>query len=455
MYQTVNCALPRGYTLGEGETIEEKFKGTFPNGEKKFRITDSKVERLCPCGLTKCKHHVIPTEMHLEGPMDYNGEDLAQLFFQQPVMSRVDVREWWQKYGLVCIKDDTITRTVFADWETLYSFPVGHALVGKVKKGTEEQKVQEHFSTVYPGGTPKYKITDRKVVQLCQCGKTECDIHVIPSSVQIDSTVPLELHMKKKVVAFEKTFRGLDAMTCNEARDWFLGYPLKWHVEVTPSLVKIRMLCKCHKPFDVTPCRECAKKDLKTCSQCNEGYEKRYVKKGLCGNCRRKNIIHCPHCNEKVPLAHKCKPLKDMHFNFKFTGVYPPCIRQKDSDDVICPDCNKCMKNKIYHRHQYRVHSDLHKGTGGFSREYKWHQCPYCTYKNCDITNVREHLKRHITTRQHECRYGCGATFTRPSAENLHCRVFHSHQNVPVSSLKRVGNELVSVPKKRKICFVS
>ena len=111
--------------------------------------------------------------------MDYNGEDLAQLFFQQPVMSRVDVREWWQKYGLVCIKDDTITRTVFADWETLYSFPVGHALVGKVKKGTEEQKVQEHFSTVYPGGTPKYKITDRKVVQLCQCGKTECDIHVI------------------------------------------------------------------------------------------------------------------------------------------------------------------------------------------------------------------------------------------------------------------------------------
>lgn len=455
MYQTVNCALPRGYTLEEGETIEEKFKGTFRNGEKQFLITETKVERLCPCGLTKCRHHVIPTEMHLEGPMDFNGENLAQLFFQQPVMARVDACKWWEKYGLVCIGDETITRTVFTEWEKLYNFPVGHELVGKVKEGTEEEKVKEHFSTVYPGGALKYKITGRDVVQLCPCGKTQCDFHVIPSSVQIDSTVPLEIHMNKKVIAFEKTFRSMDAMTCNEVQDWFLGYPLKWDVQVTPNLVKIRMLCKCQKSFDVTPCQECALKDMRECKKCHQNYQKRYVKKGICGNCRRTTIIHCEHCNEKVPLAHQCKPLKDMHFNFKFTGVYPPCIRQKDSDDVICPDCHKCMKNKIYHRHQYRVHSDLHKGTGGFTREYKWHNCPYCTYKNCDITNVREHTKRHLTTKQHECRYGCGASFTRPSAENLHCRVVHQHKCLPISSLKRVGNELVSVPKKRKICFVS
>jgi len=455
MYQTVNCALPKGYTLEEGETIDDKFKGTFPNGENCFRITTHKVERLCPCGLTKCIHHVIPTEMHLEGPMDFNGEDLAQLFFQQPVMVRSDVRKWWEKYGLVSIRNETISRTVFTDWGKLYTFPVGHELVGKVKQGTEKQRVQEHFSSVYAGGTSKYKITDREVVQLCPCGKTECDIHVIPSTVVIDSTAPLVLHMKDKVVAFENTFRGTDAMTCNEVRDWLLGYPLKWHIEVTPRLVQIRMLCKCNKPFDITPCKECALKEMKQCSGCRQSFYKKYVKKGLCGNCRRINNIHCPHCNEKVPLAHQCKPLKDMHFSFKFTGVYPPCIRQKKSDNVICPDCNKCMKNRVYHRHQYRAHSDLLPGTGGYSRKYTWHSCPYCSYKNCDITNVREHLKRHLTTRQHECRYGCGATFTRPSAENLHCRVFHSHKRVPTSSLERVGNELVTVPKKRRIIFVS
>ena len=155
-----------------------------------------------------------------------------------------------------------------------------------------------------------------------------------------------------------------------------------------------------------------------------------------------------------VPLAHTCKPLTDMHFKLQLGGIYPPCIRQKDSHNVICPDCNKCMKYNIYHRHQYRVHSDLREGTGGYTRAYKHHKCPYCNYTNCDITNVREHLKIHMTVRQHKCRYGCGASFTRPSAENLHCRIVHSHQDVSSSSLKRVGNELVIVAKKRKICYV-
>ena len=440
------------HDLSEGEILE-KFGATFDNGEPTYQVTD-KVHRLCPCGLTKCKYHIIPTSMKLEGPMDFKGEDLSALFFEQPVMTKEKAIEWWKRYGLVCVTDTKIIRTVYLNWSEIATFPVGHEIKGQVKQGTEEKVLRERFNKYDPCGTPKYRINDMNVVQQCPCGKVDCDTHVIPSTVEIDSNIPLELHMKKKVIPFENTFRGLDAMNYSDVQDWFMGYPLKWDVEVTPKLVKLRMKCKCMKSFDVIPCEECACKEMKECVMCHERYHKRYVKKGMCGNCRRVQKIHCEHCNEMVPLAHTCKPLTDMYFKLQVGGVYPPCIRQKGSKDVICPDCNKCMKYTIYHRHQYRVHSDLRKGTGGFTRDYTWHKCPYCNYKNCDITNVREHLKIHLTVRQHECRYGCGASFTRPSAENLHCRIVHSHQDVSSSSLKRVGNELVTVSKKRKICYV-
>ena len=437
------------------ETLQLDIHETFSNGEPKFRTTGGKVERLCPCGLTKCKHHVIPQTMKLMGPMDYKGTDLSELFFKQPVMLRSDVQKWWSKYGRVRLEEDTITRIVYLNLESVGETPAGHGLKGVVRKGEEQAHVKEHYSATYANGTPKYRVDGLNVKQQCPCGKVDCDMHVIPSTVEIDSTVPLVLHLKKKVVEFEDTFRGLDAMTCSDIRDWFLGYPLKWDVQVTPKKVRIRMLCRCSKPFDVVPCEACACRGMKTCTGCHTSYQKRYVKKGLCGNCRRTQVIHCEHCNEMVPFVHKCSPLLNMHVSFKFDGVYPPCIRKKKSDDVICPDCNKCMKYKVYHRHQYRQHSDLLPGTGGYTRDYKWHKCPYCDHKNCDITNVREHLKIHLTLRQHECRFMCGASFTRPSAENLHCRIVHGVQQTDVSSLKRVGNELVSVLKKRKIRFVS
>ena len=435
------------------DELVEKFGSTYDNGEPTYHVSD-KVHRLCPCGLTQCKYHIIPTIMQFEGPMDYKGQDLSRLFMEEKVMTITKAREWWQQYGLVCITSTKIVRTVYVNWSEIASFPVGHELEGQVKQGTEEKKLREHFTTFYPCGTPKYRIEGMCVVQQCPCGKVECDTHVIPSTVELDSNVPLELHTKSKVIQFEKTFRGLDAMISTDVQDWFMGYPLKWDVEVSPKVVKLRMLCKCLKSFDVIPCQDCAFKETKACLECHERYQKRYIKKGLCGNCRRLKKIHCEHCNEMVPFAHECKPLTDMHFKLQLGGIHPPCIRQKGSKNVICPDCNKCMKYTIYHRHQYRVHSDLHRGTGGFTRDYKWHKCPYCNYKNCDITNVREHLKIHLSLRQHECRYGCGASFTRPSAENLHCRIVHGHQDASSSSLKRVGNELVSVPKKRKICYV-
>ena len=429
--------------------------GTFEGGHPMFRVTDTGVERLCPCGQTSCRYHVIPTEMHLKGPMDFKGQDLAALFFKEPVMLRTKAREWWSKYGLVCITQTDIIRTVYLNWRDTCTFPLGHEMTGQVKQGDEKKALEDHFSGTHANLLPKYRVGETDVVQLCPCGKTACDLHVIPSTVEIDSSVPLELHLKKKIIHFEKAFRALDAMDCGDIRDWFLGYPLKWDVEVTPRLVKLRMKCRCQNSFESTPCQDCAAKKNRQCTECHISFATRYVKKGLCGNCRRTKIIHCEHCNEMVPLAHACKPLQDMYFCYKLNGPYPPCIRQKGSTDVICPDCNTCMKYTIYHRHQYRVHSDLHPGTGGYSREYKWHSCPYCNYRNCDITNVREHLKLHLSIRQHECRHKCGAFFTRPSAENLHCRIVHSAEDTNVSSLKRVGNELVSVVKKHKIHYVS
>jgi len=448
MYETRDSFFPRGYSEGDD------FSGTFENGSPMFRVSATKVRRLCPCGNKVCRHHVIPTEMHLKGPMDFEGQDLSALFFAEPVMTRADAREWWSRYGLVCMTKKSITRTVYLNWKDVCLFPVGHAMSGQVKQGSERHALEERFKGTFANLKPKYRVGASEVLQLCPCGKTDCDIHVIPSTVEIDSSVPLELHLKGKVIPFEETFRGQDAMLCSDVRDWFLSYPLKWDVEVTPGVVRLRMKCKCQKSFESVPCPDCALKETRSCTGCLGSFAKRYVKKGLCGNCRRTQKVHCEHCNELVPLAHDCTPLKDMHFSYKHKGPYPPCNRQKGSKDVICPDCSKCMKYTIYHRHQYRVHSDLRPGTGGYSRDYKWHTCPYCRYRNCDITNVREHLKIHISTRQHDCRYGCGASFTRPSAEHLHCRAVHSVEEADVSSLKRVGNELVTVVKKRKINFV-
>ena len=131
------------------ETLEEKFGATYDNGRPTYVVKD-KVHRVCPCGLIKCKYHIIPTNMKLEGPMDYKGQDLSTLFFEEPVMTRSKTREWWKKYGLVCITDTKIVRTVYLNWSDIATFPVGHELKGQVKQGTEEKILREHFNTFYP-----------------------------------------------------------------------------------------------------------------------------------------------------------------------------------------------------------------------------------------------------------------------------------------------------------------
>ena len=168
--------------------------------------------------------------------MDYNGTDLSKLFFEEPVMTRAEVRAWWGRYGLACLSETKIVRTVYLNWSEIATFPRGHELQGQVKQGEEERLLREHFSACFPCGTPKYRVNDMVVVQQCPCGKTACESHVFPSTVEIDSNVPLELHMKRKVIPFERTYRALDAMMFVDVMDWFAGYPLKWEVSVTPRL---------------------------------------------------------------------------------------------------------------------------------------------------------------------------------------------------------------------------
>ena len=98
---------------------------------------------------------------------------------------------------MACLTDTKIIRTVYLNWSEIATFPVGHEIQGQVKQGTEESALLEHFNECYPCGTPKYRVNDMVVVQQCPCGKTDCDMHVIPSTVEIDSNVPLELYMKK------------------------------------------------------------------------------------------------------------------------------------------------------------------------------------------------------------------------------------------------------------------
>lgn len=461
--------LPRGFTLpGEPgadpkSVILKTFGKTYPCGMPRFDLEyDDKwrVYPVCPCGFRECSDHVIPSESTVQGDSMHEGEDLSVKFSSCAVMTTDEALSWWGRYGDVHIEGNVIRRTIFWEWNEVCDFPKCHELQGAVREGEERETLERSFSQTYPDGQPKYSIAEDGecfvVKQLCPCGKSECDAHVIPSAVRIDAPFDLNVHVNRTVMPFEESFRLLDPMSCEDVRDWFLGLPLKWEVTVTPSVVTLRMLCKCGKACARVPCPPCAQKTRRECSQCKRVFSKRYVKGGLCGNCRRTRVVHCEHCNEKKPLVHKCKPLWDNFYTDRVTGIYPPCVRNRGSDDVMCPDCHKCMKYNVYHRHQYRVHSDLYPGTGGYSREYKRHKCPYCDYTNCDITNVREHTKVHLSLRQHACRHGCGAMFTRPSAETLHCRIVHGDSMPPSPpELKRVGNELVRVAKRRRINYAS
>ncbi len=83
------------------------------------------------------------------------------------------------------------------------------------------------------------------------------------------------------------------------------------------------------------------------------------------------------------------------------------------------------------------------------------HECKYCCYKSFDIVNVNEHMKTHVLEKQHECKLGCGARFSRASQEAIHRQIVHQQkprQKAP--KRRRVGRQIVRVHKQQKIEFL-
>jgi hypothetical protein len=226
------------------------------------------------------------------------------------------------------------------------------------------------------------------------------------------------------------------------------------------------MICKCKKAFDITPCPPCTRKQLRECHQCGALRRIRALKKcnlskcakckGICSDCKAKEISNCDHCNKDVPLNHECVPLFNEHWSFKKFSAYPPPIRTVGSKFVICPDCRSTIAYNVYARHQQRQHydiapCDLYSRADGLDE----HECKYCCYTMYDAVNVNEHMKTHVLEKQHECKFGCGARFSRANQEANHRQVAHQQKpRAKAPKRRRVGRQIVRVQKNQKIEFL-
>jgi hypothetical protein len=425
--------LPKGYpqpnVLDFEEYAKTQFNDTYEGGQPKFKVYYNggwHVEKICPCGLLVCEKHIIPSETLYEGSVS-----MAPLFMKLDVMTTEEARAWWSKYpGRTTIRAGRIQRTVMVPWP--YTFPEGHELKGLVDEMKADELVRAHFKE-------GYEIDGTTIYQVCPCGKRACPEHVIPSTVKITASFPLEMHIhtrkrgrkgkRKKIppVEFGKDFRKQKAMSLAKAQLWFQEVGLRCTVDVKPDEITLKMICHCGKSLERTPCAACHESELKACDECGEKYKKRMLKKyegkKICGNCRRKKVSYCDICKQDAPLDHPCLPLVNQHFSGRINEVYPPCIRVKSSKDVICPDCKKGMNYNIYARHQQRRHSDL-KACSRYTRAYEVHFCHYCDYSNCDKTNVTEHELFHYLEKIHKCLY-CDQRFSRASSRAIHHQAVH------------------------------
>ena len=433
-WEDVSLSLPKGYIHPNVPDIDEyistHFKETYEDGKPKFKVYYRRgwhVEKICPCGLTSCEKHVIPSETSYTGSVS----GLASKFMRKDVMTTDEAKQWWGKHGgKTTVRPGFIHRCLMVPYP--YTFPKGHELKGLVDETKADEVVHQHFKD-------NYKIVGNNVVQVCPCGKTECNLHIIPSTVNIKASFPLEMHLhtrkrgskgkRKKVppILFGEEFRKEQPMSLADAREWFLSVGLKFAVDVQPGQITLQMICKCGKPFEKTPCKACYDSEFNACQECGDKYRKRMLKKyegkRICGNCRRKKVALCDVCKKMARLDHTCLPLLNQHHSGRINSVYPPIMRQHNQEDGICPDCKKGVNNKVYHRHQYRRHSDL-KACHRYTRAYQVHFCHYCDYTNCDITNVREHEKFHYMEKLHKCQF-CDLRFARASSRAIHHRVAH------------------------------
>lgn len=477
------CTVPKGYKLMDNVPsdpeayLRNHFSAKYDSGAPMFKFEFVKiwhVYKICPCGFRNCAEHVIPSEAEFVGNMQHEGVNLSRRFSRiMPVCTKKQAMTFWSKYpGKVEIYGNKITRRVPWAWSKICKFPKGHELTGCVFEGEERAILDARYGATFPNGKKKYKIIEDgdiyEVKQQCPCGHP-CAIHILPSEVTLQSSFSLVMYRRKtkttpkSVTPIDEEFRKQDAMTLEQAQEYFEQFPLNWKVEVISDVIKFKMICKCKQALDVTPCPSCTERAKKACHLCGKKQRRRSMKKcksckkcsGICGDCKRVEISFCPHCKKDVRLDHECVPLFNQHFSFKRNEIYPALLRSKDADFGICPDCKKPSSYKGYHRHQYRLHSDL-SGDDLYSRDYEKHECPYCGYFSCDITNVHEHMKFHFTECQHVCRHNCGMKFARPSAEILHCRTVHNdYSGVSSHRVRRVGRQVVRIAKRQKINYVA
>jgi len=439
------CDFPKGYTMGHAPSgyedqlaeLRAKFGGSYENDEPYFRLSYSKslerwrVERLCPCGSTACSVHVIPSEMDLFG-------ELGLAFATEKVMTIQAAESWWLARGQIVVVSSTSVLPA-QPWADVCTFPAGRELIGNVVLGQESIVLQAHFGNHILQGSSGLPL----LVQKCPCGKTSCDIHIFPATVNYVHSFPLEMRRialqvktcakrqkgTKVMVPVGEHFRLLDPMSVADASAWWGNIGLKCSVNVTPGNIEVLIKCKCGGAFAVVPCAECAAKALGTCS-CGATVKKRKLKGGLCHDCVRKQVVKCPHCNQMLPRGHLCKAgLVNAHFSSRINTTYPQMIRHKLDKKGICPDCKQIVSYNKYHVHQYRCHSNVKSG-GGYTRDYKLHKCFYCNYSNFDVSSVTTHQRSHILIREYECRNGCGKRFSTHAAELNHSKAKHGAAKV-------------------------
>ena len=446
------CDLPNGYTMGIAPSghedqlaeLQAKFGGSYENENPHFRLLYSKslgrwrVERLCPCGLTACSVHVIPSEMDLFGDLGL----AALAFATEKVMTIQAAERWWLARGHIVVVSSTSVLPA-QPWADVCTFPAGRELRGNVVLGQETIELQAHFGDhlLQGSGLPL-------LLQKCPCGGTSCDKCIFPATVNYVHSFPLEVHRfelqakingkrrkgKKVMVPVGEHFRLLNPMSVAAATEWWGNIGLKCSVNVTPGNIEVLIKCKCGTAFARVPCATCAKKALGTC-KCGAIVKKRKLNGGLCHDCVQKQVVECPHCKLKTTRGHRCRARMDNpHFSSRMNTTYPPLLRNKHDKKGICPDCQQIVSYNKYHVHQNRCHSGIKPG-GGYSRDYKLHKCFYCNYSNYDIFTLTTHEKSHITIFEYECRHKCGRWFATHAAELNHCKAKHGGASVSTPSL--------------------
>ena len=486
--------LPRGINLSEsvrkGDTLEwvykflrRHFAAKYPDKTPKFRFELRRdifgkrwyVTRQCPCGTSMCTMHVHPKEVQFEGV----PKNVCDAFRQYSCMTVSEARDKLRNMcppGDIVVNPTTVTFLRRVAWQDILDIPPNFLPRGHTHTGRVKQDIERYFGSAHENGVKKFRVTfqDGKytVRPQCACGNIEsCPNCVFPYNVNIERNFALILKRRNEPVReLEEEFRKVPALPWEDAVAWFMSIGLRWQVdkvaiegasELTYGL-RIRMLCNCKKPSVQVPCDSCHKKMLAPCAKCSKMVPKRSLKKGtdslLCQKCHHEEVIACPHCKGNVTRGHVCVPIPNQHITDKPHHRYPPCVRQKGSKMVICPDCGKGMQYNIYHRHQQREHG-LPPEQGGipacglYTRDHPMHKCLYCNYRSADSHLVRQHQLRHDKLPQYPCRHGCGERFTRLSAEITHVKEYHDGEDVQSAHtrvIKRKNGKIHTVSKKRR-----